>query len=489
MRSLRSRLAGLALVVAIGGGLAMVHADHRSGQPRPNIVFILTDDEDVRIHASMRKTRALLEKRGTTFENFFVTSSLCCPSRASILRGQYPHNTEIVGNTLPLGGFEKFRGLGHEDSTAATWLEAAGYHTGLFGKYMNGYRMVDGVPPGWEDWFAGGPFGYFGFAYNLNENGEVVRYGRRRQDFMTDVLSRNAAEVIREAAESGQPFFLYVAPFAPHGPAAFAPRHDHLFPRARLPRRPAFDERDVSDKPSFIRSLPPLARGHEWARPAWMSDHYRDRLRSLQAVDDMVATIVNALEQTGMLDETFIFYTSDNGFHMGEHRLPAFKGTAYEEDIRVPMVVRGPGVPAGGRIEAIGLNIDLAPTFAEIAGAEAPERVDGRSLLPLLDDPDLPWRQSFLIEHGQVEPREVLPGGSFEAIRTARWTYVEHGNGERELYDLGRDPYQLDSLAEHADPSLLGELSLRLAELSRCAGAACQTLEDLPMAAGVAPTQ
>jgi N-acetylglucosamine-6-sulfatase len=478
--------------MALGVGLAMVHADHRFGQPQRNIVLILTDDEDVEIHVSMRKTRALLEERGTTFENFFVTSSLCCPSRASILRGQYPHNTQILGNRLPLGGFEKFRALGHEEFTIATWLEAAGYHTGLIGKYLNGYRMADGVPPGWDDWFAGGPYGYFGFAYNLNENGEVVRYRRRPQDFMTDVLSRKATEVIQRAAESGQPLFLYVAPFAPHGPASFAPRHEKRFPRAWLPRRPAFDERDVSDKPSFIRSLPPLARGHKWARPAWMSAHYRDRLRSLQSVDDMVAAIVSALEETGLLDETYIFYTSDNGFHMGEHRLPAFKGTAYEEDVRVPMVVRGPGVPAGKRIQAIGLNVDLAPTFAEIAGAEAPELVDGRSLLPLLDDSDQPWRQSFLIEHGQIEPQGVLPGGSFEAIRTARWTYVEYGNGERELYDLDRDRYQLDNLAERADPSLVDELSLRLAELSGCAGSTCRTLEDLSIAAGqphgIAPT-
>jgi N-acetylglucosamine-6-sulfatase len=480
---LRSWLAWLGLAVAMGVGLAMVHADHSFGQPQHNIVLILTDDEDVEIHASMRKTRVLLGERGTTFENFFVTSSLCCPSRASILRGQYPHNTQIMGNRPPSGGFETFRALGHEESTIATWLEAAGYHTAFFGKYLNGYRMVDGVPPGWNDWFAGGPFGYFGFAYNLNENGEVVRYGRRSQDFMTDVLSRKATEVIQRAAESRQPFFLYVAPFAPHGPASFAPRHENLFRRVRLPRRPAFNEPDVSDKPSFIRSLPPLARGHEWARPAWMSNHYRDRLRSLQSVDDMVATIVNTLGETGLLDETYIFYTSDNGFHMGEHRLPAFKGTAYEEDIRVPMVVLGPGVPVGKRVEAIGLNIDLAPTFAEIAGAEPPGFVDGRSLLPLLDDPDQPWRQSFLIEHGELGLQELLPGGSFEAVRTARWTYVEHRYGERELYDLDRDPYQLENLAEHADPSLVDELSLRLAELSGCAGSTCRALEDLPIVA------
>jgi arylsulfatase A-like enzyme len=156
------------------------------------------------------------------------------------------------------------------------------------------------------------------------------------------------------------------------------------------------------------------------------------------------------------------------------------------------MVVRGPGVPAGKRIEAIGLNIDPAPTFAEIAGSEPPVFVDGRSLLPLFDDPDQLWRQRLLVEHGQVEPQELLPGGSFAAIRTARWTYVEYGNGERELYDLTRGRYQLENLAERADPSLVGELSLRLAELSGCAGSTCPILEDLPVANGsarpIAPT-
>src|SRR5690606_22552983 len=180
-------------------------------------------------------------------------------------------------------------------------------------------------------------------------------------------------------------------------------------------------------------------------------------------------------------------------FHLGEHRLPAGKDFAYEEDIRVPAVVRGPGVPAGGRIEAMVLNNDFAPTFAEIAGIEPPEFVDGRSFLPLLEDPEQPWRESFLIERRQLESQyidlaerlgmqkdELERSAEFDAIRTTGWTYIEYGTGERELYDLARDPHQLDNVVETADPALVEALARRLAELRTCSGADCRRLEDLP---------
>jgi N-acetylglucosamine-6-sulfatase len=187
-----------------------------------------------------------------------------------------------------------------------------------------------------------------------------------------------------------------------------------------------------------------------------------------------------------------VIYSSDNGFHLGEHRLPAGKDFAYEEDIRVPAIVRGPGVPAGQRIEAMVLNSDFGPTFAEIAGIEAPDFVDGRSFLPLFDDQKQAWRESFLIERRQFEKQyvelaeqlgmtadEVDRSAQFDGIRTAAWTYVEYGTGERELYDLARDPHQLDNVVETADPALVAALAARLAELRTCAGAECRRLEDL----------
>jgi N-acetylglucosamine-6-sulfatase len=458
-----------------------------SGQP--NIVLIVTDDEDVALHASMPKTKALLHDRGTTFENFFVTYSFCCPSRASILRGQYAHNTHIVGNELPWGGFEKFRHLGLEESTVATWLQDAGYHTAMVGKYLNRYVPErDGVPPGWDEWYVGGN-AHPSYDYTLNENGRTVTYGDRPEDYLNDVLTDKAVHVIRNASAAAQPFFVYVLPYTPHSPSVAAPRHEGMFADAKLPRPPAFDEADISDKPAFIRMIPPLD-DDEIGR---LEREYQKRLASLQAIDDMVASIVEALETAEVLDNTYVIYSSDNGFHLGEHRLPAGKDFAYEEDIRVPAVVRGPGVPAGHTIEAMVLNSDFAPTFAEIAGIEPPEFVDGRSLLPLLDDPGQSWRESFLIERRQFENQYVelaerlgMPAADvelsaqFDAIRTAAWTYVEYGTGERELYDLAGDPDQLDNVVETADPALVAALSARLAELRTCAGAECRRLEDLP---------
>jgi N-acetylglucosamine-6-sulfatase len=470
---------------------ASASAQERS--PKPNIVLILTDDEDVAIHEFMPKTRAFLADQGTTFNNFFVSYAFCCPSRASILRGQYGHNTQVLGNELPYGGYEKLRQRGLERSTIATWLQAAGYHTALFGKYINRYEPERGVPPGWTDWYGGGTDAHQGYNYKLNENGRIVAYGSAPDDYANDVLTRKALEVIRRSTAARQPFFLYVSTFTPHSPAAAAPRHLHLFRDSKLPRPPSFDEVDVSDKPAVIQSFPHL-EGHALA---WLVDEYRRRLRSLQAVDDMVESIVGALEASGVLDRTYVIYTSDNGFHMGEHRMIAGKDTPYDEDIRVPMVIRGPGVPAGARIDAMALNIDLAPTFADMAGIQTPDFVDGRSFLPLLADPGQPWRQSFLVERRQLEVqyielaeqhginRDQLDRHAYvEGLRTPEWAYIEYGTGERELYNVLDDPYQLDNAIERTDPSLKRALAARLGELARCAGAQCRELEDRPLSDG-----
>jgi N-acetylglucosamine-6-sulfatase len=445
---------------------------------RANIVLIVTDDEDVAAHAFMPKTKALLENQGTAFENFFISYPWCCPSRASILRGQYGHNTHVVSNEPPWGGFETFRRLGLEESTIATWLHGAGYRTAMLGKYFNGY--------------VGGN-AHASYEYLLNENGLTVQYGSGPEDYLSDVLTDKAVQVIRTSAHAEQPFFLYVLPFTPHSPSVAARRHEGMFSDAELPRPPSFDETDVSDKPAFIRRLPPLDQD----QIAYLEYEYRRRIASLQAIDDMVGSIVAALGETGQLDNTYVIYTSDNGFHMGEHRLIAGKDTPYEEDIRVPMVMRGPGVSVGARVEALVVNIDLAPTFADIAGVEAPDFVDGRSFLPLLQDPAQPWRDSFLIERRKLEeqlvrqskfsgltPEELDQAAVFNGIRTRDLVYVEYGSGERELYDLAEDPHQLANLAEETDPVLVSALSARVVELSECTGAGCRELEDLPLIAG-----
>jgi N-acetylglucosamine-6-sulfatase len=480
--------AAVALILALCLSLISGHAQGESS--RANIVLIVTDDEDVPAHAFMPKAKALLEDQGTAFENFFISYPWCCPSRASILRGQYGHNTHVVGNEPPWGGFETFRQLGLEESTIATWLHDAGYRTAMLGKYFNRYVPErDGVPPGWDEWYVGGN-AHASYNYVLNENGQTVQYGSGPEDYLGDVLTDKAVQVIRTSAHAEQPFFLYVLPFTPHSPSVAAPRHEGMFADAELPRPPSFDEADVSDKPAFIRRLPPLNQD----QIAYLEYEYRRRIASLQAVDDMVESIVTALSESGQLDNTYVIYSSDNGFHMGEHRLIAGKDTPYEEDIRVPMVMRGPGVPVGERVDALVVNIDLAPTFVDIAGIEAPEFVDGRSFLPLLQDPEQPWRESFLIERRRLEeqlvrqskytgltPEELEQTAVFNGLRTSDSLYVEYGSGERELYDLKADPFQLANRIDDIDPALLAALEERLAALARCTADECRRLEDLPL--------
>jgi N-acetylglucosamine-6-sulfatase len=481
-----------AAALILGLCLSLI-SGYAQADTRANIVLIVTDDEDVAAHAFMPKTKALIEDQGTAFENFYISYPWCCPSRASILRGQYGHNTHIVGNEPPWGGFATFRKLGLEESTVATWLQGAGYRTAMIGKYLNRYVPErDGVPPGWNEWYVGGN-AHESYDYLLNENGRMVQYGSGPEDYLGDVLTGKAVEVIRTSAGAAQPFFLYVLPYTPHSPSIAAPRHKGMFADAKLPRPPSFDEADVSDKPAFIRRLPPLNQ----EQIDYLEHEYRKRIASLQAVDDMVESIVTALSETGQLDNTYIIYTSDNGFHMGERRLIAGKDMPYEEDIRVPMVMRGPGVPDGERLDDLVVNVDLAPTFADVAGIEAPEFVDGRSFLPLLQNPERPWRESFLIERRKLEeqlvkqsefngftPEELEQVAVFNGIHTRDLVYVEYGSGERELYDLAQDPHQLANLAEEADPVLVSALSARLLELAECAGARCRELEDLPLMVG-----
>ncbi|MCI0475948.1 MAG: sulfatase, partial [Anaerolineales bacterium] len=455
---------------------------------RPNIIFILTDDLDVASIAFMPKLQELLVKQGATFNNFFVNVSVCCPSRATISRGQYTHNTKIFTNKPPDGGYETYHANGDENSTIAVWLQSAGYRTMHAGKYLNGYPNTVAptfIPPGWTEWYSaakGNP--YSEYKYTLNENGKLVEYGTKPEDYGTDVYARKTIEFIQRSVKEGKPFFASINPYAPHGPSTPAPRHEKMFADAKLPRSPNFNEADVSDKPSFIKSRP-LLTDRQITR---IETEYRKRLQSLQAVDEMIENLIAALKSSGQLDNTYIFFTSDNGFHLGNHRLDYGKLTPYEEDSRVPMIVRGPGVPAGAKLDHIAGNIDFAPTWADLGGARAPDFVDGRSLLPVLKANPIAlenWRHCFLLQRGDpsgqgsddddddetgfdlrppemaglLEPLDRLPDevagiapqvarpANYQAIRVRQYTYVEYANGEKELYDLRADPYQLNNLA------------------------------------------
>jgi len=369
---------------------------------KPNIVFILTDDQRLDDVHYMKNLQERVIKNGVTFKNYFDTVSLCCPSRTSILRGQYAHNTGVKTNTPPNGGFEVAYGTGIEKSTVASWLHDFGYSTALFGKYLNGYPGPAGpdyIPPGWDNWAVsvhGNP--YSEYNYRLNENGKQVDYGATPQDYGTDVYAGKALKFIADSAKAKKPFFLYLAVYAPHGPATVAPRYEGMFADVQVPRSPAFNQSDVSKMPRYIQRLPLLSE-----EEITSADRYRGkRLASLQAVDEAIGKILKTLEETGELANTYVVFTSDNGFHLGEHRMRRGKQTAYDTDIHLPLYVLGPGVKAGKVVDELVGNVDLAPTFAELAGASTPEFVDGRSLVPFLRGGATKvsnWRQCYLVEH------------------------------------------------------------------------------------------
>ena len=444
---------------------------------RPNILVILTDDQTEESMRVMEKTLLLLGEEGTTFRNSFVSYPLCCPSRATLLTGQYAHNHQVMGNRAPEGGYRR---LDHMN-TLPVWLQEAGYQTAHVGKYLSGYRGPE-VPPGWSRWFGlADPRTYLMYGYNVIADGKKIHYGLSPADYQTDVLAARAEAILRgfagDRVRQGRPFFLSVAPVAPHTersdepgkgtPPRPAPRHQGRFADEPLPDKASFDEEDVADKPGHIQRLPRL----DPAKQAAVLRSYRARLESLLAIDDMVERLVIALQETGELDRTVIVFTSDNGYFLGEHRVPDGKLLPYEESIRVPLIVRGGGFPPGSTALQPAANVDLAPTVVALTGARTRRQMDGIPLLPLALDPALGQDRVLLLEG--MNRNSGRP--SYEAIRTPRWLWVEFRNGPRELYDMEDDPLQLQS--RHDDPGLAGvrvELSRRLAGLRKCAGPSCR---------------
>lgn len=441
---------------------------------RPNFVVILTDDQDTASVSYMPRLNDLLIDRGTSFSRFYVNIALCCPSRASLLRGQYSQNTGIERNGQ---GFDNFHAAGYDKSTLATWLNGAGYRTVLMGKFMNAYPgAVVGdqyIPPGWSEWYARTDTAENdSFNFTLNENGTLVDYGTDPDDYLTDVIARKSDDFIRRAAGGTKPFFMYLNPAAPHRPATPAPRHADLFNDLNAPRTPSFNEEDVSDKPEWVRSRPPI-RSRDIDE---VDSLYRDRLRSLQAVDDLIQTVVTALKDTGQLDNTYILFSSDNGYKEGQHRFVGGKNSLYEEDIRVPLVVRGPNVLAGRTVSELTGNIDIAPTIAKLAGVRVPSFVDGRSFASILSSntPPTSWRQAYLVRRASGSPT----GTEITGIRRGDHAYFEFDNsGEREYYDLSVDPYQLDNRYASASPRLIDSLATQLSKLRKCAGDTCRSAD------------
>ncbi len=410
----------------------------RRAAARLNVVLILSDDERLDGDAVMRNVHRLLTRHGVTFDDYHVTTSLCGPSRASILTGDYSSRTGVLANFGPHG----YPAFDPRDDLPV-WLHDAGYTTALVGKYLNDYTL-DGhgaIPPGWDDWqvMDSVPEEAY-YDYSLDENGRIVHYGGAPSDYSTTVLTRKATSFIRRARA---PFFLYFAPVAPHLPAIPAPQDRGKLEDIAPLHSPDYDEKDIGDKP-WAAWHPDLLSAAARLYGASVRVH---QLESLLALDRSVGSIVAALRARGVLDRTVILYTSDNGFLWGEHRLGG-KLWPYEESTHVPLVVRTPWTAANGTVndEPV-LNVDLAPTIARLAGVEPSQPVDGRSFAPFLRGDTAPWRTAYLLEYlGRSQLRQGGPP-PYVAVHTKRYVWIEYRNGWRELYDLRRDPWELDNIA------------------------------------------
>jgi len=437
---------------------------------RPNFVFVLTDDLSWNLVSHMPHVLAL-ERAGTTMSRYYVVDSLCCPSRSAIFTGEYPHDDGVFTNAGADGGYYAFNQHGDQRKSFAVALHDAGYRTAMMGKYLNQYAPGDPIPPGWDEWDVAGN-GYPEFDYTLNQDGRQVRYGSSAQDYLTDVLAAKARSFIDSSAASGRPFMLEVATFAPHAPYTPAPRYAHAAQDLAYPKTPAYD-RLPADPPPWLAGHAPLTAAEQNA----MTASFRLRVEADLSVDDMIGELEAELRARGLAR----VFSSDNGYHMGEYTLYSGKQTAFDTDIHVPLIVAGPGVPAGRVASQLTSNIDLAPTFETLAGLPVPADVDGHSLAGLWHGQDpADWRQAVLIEHhgpdfspGDPDRQTQKPGDppSYEAVRTATALYVRYAGGAQEYYDTVTDPYELDNLASKGVPAALRHA---LSALENChTGTAC----------------
>lgn len=483
--------AGVALV-----GLGAAAAPAASAADRPNVIVIMTDDQEVSSVEHMPNVKKL-RQRGVDFARHTASFSLCCPSRSTYFLGQFAHNHNVRGNFAPIGGY----GVFNKDETIQVWLQRAGYATGHIGKYINGYDQTSdpetkGVPKGWTDWHGGvDPTTYLFHDYLLNDNGQITLYGTGPGNYQTDVLTQKAVDIIERRAKASEPFFLNLAYLAPHWevrpdyatiggagdlegltpndtrlgiPPVPAERHAGLFPGIKAPRTPSFDQADVSDKPAFVQQWPRLDQAAQDQIDQW----YGARIRSLQAVDEGVGRIVDALERTGELDNTYVVFTADNGWLQGEHRLPLKKVDVYDPSTRIPLVVSGPQVPRNATVRDWTSNVDLPATILELAKAPRPGAtfpLDGAPLTPYLSDPARKTGRVVLHEayddNGKID---------YQAVRAGRWKYVRYATGETELYDLQADPHELRN--RHRDarfPKVRKELRRLLAQQAECRGDGC----------------
>jgi N-acetylglucosamine-6-sulfatase len=459
-RGIRAIVVGIGLVACTALALAGEARAHRGPEGAaavgPNVVLIVADDmraDSLWVMPALGR----LADRGVTFTHAFATTPLCCPSRASILTGLYARHHGVLTNDPPSGGVEAF----DDRSTLATWLQSAGVRTGLVGRYLNGYNSL-AIPPGWDSWYALWQRGNDYYGYRVNDHGVQRYFGAAPEVYSTRVLGGEALRFLEE--DRGRPFLLVLTPRAPHSPATPDRLDSGALKGVDLPVPPSYGEEDLSDKPSWVQQLGPLSEEDREE----LEDFRRRQLETLISVDLAIAAIVEALGADGRLGRTWLIFTSDNGLTLGEHGLGAGKACAYEECVRVPLVVVPPGgLPAPRADDRLVANIDLAPTIAAIMGVGPGAPVDGRNLLPLLGEAPAAWRDALVLEQWG----DGSGGRGFLGLRTPDRKYVRHENGEEELYDQATDPYELRNL--RADPAwaeeaarLAGRLEALLAEPS-----------------------
>ncbi|MDP4804753.1 MAG: sulfatase [Candidatus Nanopelagicales bacterium] len=447
-----------------------------------NVVLILADDLDWGLFGQVPRLAAFRE-RGMTFTNHTVIDSLCCPSRVSILRGQYIHNHKVISNIEATGGgWPTFRRLGEHRDCLPVWLDNAGSTTAMFGKYMNEYPdpgKADYVPPGWDEWAVPTSRGdsYSGYDYGLNENGTVKQYGDNPYDFLNDVLNRKAQSFLRKAPDG---FFMQFSTYSPHKPFATAQRHRGKHAFTRVPRTPAYNAIGINE-------------------PAWMNEFFllpeerlrkidkvwSERARSAETFADTVDTVLNTLRATGRDKNTLVVISSDNGYHMGEYRLPKGKRLPYDADTVVPLIMIGPGITPGSEVDDMTSSIDFAPTITELLGANSPSWVDGRSLTNFITAGKAPenWRTGALSESLGISTTrdpdwQRFNPPRYDALRTKEWLYVQYADGSKTLYNRLSDPYSLNNVIDTTDPLIVSQLKAQTDQLRVCAGPSCKVADS-----------
>lgn len=466
--TLSTGAAGTSSTASTGG-------DAGTSAARPNIIFVLADDLSMNLLKYMPHVQQM-QHDGATFANYFVTDSLCCPSRTSMFTGKYPHNSGVFTNTGTDGGYATYLNKGNDPQTFAVALQSSGYRTAMLGKFLNGYEpTANTAAMGWSEWDVAGS-GYPEFNYDLNQNAKVVHYGSTAADYLTDVVSGLGQAFIKQPSD--KPFLMEIASFAPHAPYIPAPRHAALFAGLTYPATPAFKARPTATDPAWMQALPALTPAQLTA----INKHFRMRAQAVQAVDEMIGALQQQLTATGHDKDTYIFFASDNGYHMGEHSQPPGKMTAFNTDIHVPLIVTGPGVPAGIQIDQIAQNIDLCSTFAELGQATVPSTVNGHSLVQLLHGENIgDWRNVALIEHHdpKFDPADpdadtgvVKNPPTYDALRSVDSVYVEYVGGETEYHDRKTDPYELANTAAGLAAARVTKLHAAIAAIKTCKTAA-----------------